>query len=39
VRFDGLVFAEGRWIFFPRPWRIVAPLLPTADAASSSQSG
>lgn len=39
VRFDGLVFAEGRWIFFPRPWRIVAPALPTADAASSSQSG
>lgn len=39
VRFDGLVFAEGRWIFFPRPWRIVEPLLPVLGAVPSQRLG
>jgi hypothetical protein len=39
LRFDGLVFAEGRWIFFPRPWRIVTPLLPTLETVSPDPSG
>ncbi len=39
LRFDGLVFAEGRWIFFPRPWRIIKPLLPLVEAATSLRQG
>jgi hypothetical protein len=24
---DGLVFVNSRWMFLPKPWRIVEPLI------------
>lgn len=34
VRFDGLVFANDRWIFFPKPYRVLMPLLPDFAATT-----
>lgn len=27
LRMDGLVFVNSRWVFLPKPWRIVEPLI------------
>lgn len=32
VQMDGLVFVEGRWMFFPKAYRLVEPLLPALPA-------
>lgn len=28
LRFDGLVWLSGRWVWFPKPWRVLAPAHP-----------
>lgn len=36
VRFDGLVFANDRWIFFPKPYRLMLPFYPNLQIATVS---
>lgn len=37
VQMDGLVFSEGRWIFFPKPFRIVERLLPDMPSPAETR--
>lgn len=39
LRFDGLAFYEGRWVFFPKPFRLVEPLLPAMPEPAQSWPG
>ncbi|WP_134498141.1 hypothetical protein [Microvirga pakistanensis] len=27
LRMDGLVFVNGRWVFLPKPWRLIEPMI------------
>jgi hypothetical protein len=35
VRMDGLAFVNGRWVYLPKPWRIVEPLMPECPGSSA----
>lgn len=37
LRMDGLVFVNSRWVFLPKPWRIIEPLI--ADRLGRAAAG